>query len=249
VRPRAIILVALAPLAGGCALAADEPPDAAPRVTVPELVDVSGDVAEAERVRLPRLARDSAGRRAQRLTVRVRNLTCEGVVTGSGFALADDLLVTNRHVVAGAEELEVSTWDGQAVQVASARVGALGDVGLVSVEESLPLAGEFGPPPEAGDLVTVVGYPRGGPLTLSEGAVVDRIDGADLGIPGAVVRLSAQVEPGNSGGPVLNRRGQIAGIVYARQRGTGFGLAIPVDTFRRLARVGGYEDVPPCGSG
>jgi S1-C subfamily serine protease len=95
----------------------------------------------------------------------------------------------------------------------------------------------------------VVGYPRGGPLTLSEGAVVDRIDGAALGIPGSVVRLSAHVEPGNSGGPVLNGRGQIAGIVYARQRGTGFGLAIPVDTFRRLARVGGYEDVPPCGAG
>jgi hypothetical protein len=71
----------------------------------------------------------------------------------------------------------------------------------VSVEESLPLAGEFGRPPEASGLVTVVGYPRGGRLTLSEGAVVDRIDGADLGIPGAVVRLSAHVEPGNSGGP------------------------------------------------
>jgi S1-C subfamily serine protease len=248
VKRGAIVLVALASLAGGCALLAEEPPEAAPRATVPELVDVSADVSEAERVRLPRLARDSAERRARRLTVRVRNLTCEGVVTGSGFALGDDLLVTNRHVLAGAEELEVSTWDGKAFRVASARVGALGDVGLVSVEESLPLAGELGRPPEAGDLVTVVGYPRGGPLTLAEGAVVDRIDGAALGIPGSVVRLSAHVEPGNSGGPVLNGRGQIAGIVYARQRGTGFGLAIPVDTFRRLARVGGYENVPPCGA-
>ena len=61
-------------------------------------------------------------------------------------------------------------------------------------------------------------------------------------MPGTVLRLTAHVEPGNSGGPVLDRRGQIAGIVYARERGTGFALAIPVDTFRRLARIGGYED-------
>ena len=247
-RRRALVLVLLGAFTGGCSFVADEPPEAAPRATVPELVEVSDSVPEAERVRLPRLARDSAARRAQRLTVRVRNLTCEGVVTGSGFALAGDLLVTNRHVLAGAEELEVSTWNGRAVQVGSARVGALGDVGLVSVEERLPLAGEFGPAPETGDLVTVVGYPRGGPLTLSEGAVVDRVDGENLGVPGSVLRLTAHVEPGNSGGPVLDRRGQIAGIVYARQRGTGFALAIPVDTFRRLARVGGYEDVPACGS-
>lgn len=246
-RRRALVLVLLGALTGGCSLVADEPPEAAPQATVPVLVEVSGGVPQAERVRLPRLARDSAARRAQRLTVRVRNLTCEGVVTGSGFALAGDLLVTNRHVLAGAEELEVSTWNGRAVQVGSARVGALGDVGLVSVEERLPLAGEFGPAPKTGDLVTVVGYPRGGPLTLSEGAVVDRVDGENLGVPGTVLRLTAHVEPGNSGGPVLDRRGQIAGIVYARERGTGFALAIPVDTFRHLARLGGYEDVPACG--
>jgi hypothetical protein len=48
---------------------------------------------------------------------------------------------------------------------------------------------------------------------------------------------------------VLDRRGKIAGVVYADELATGFGLAIPVDTVRRLVRQGGYEPVPPCGSG
>jgi S1-C subfamily serine protease len=242
------VLLVLAVLGSGCSVLADEPPEATPRVTAPELVSVSDDVSQAERVRLPRLARDSAERRARRLTARVRNVTCEGVIRGSGFALGPSLLVTNRHVLAGAEELEVSTWDGRTLEVSSATVGVLGDVGFARVEGRLPVVGAFGPPPRAGDLVTAVGYPRGGPLTLSEGAVVDRVDGGNLGVPGEVVRLTARVRPGNSGGPLLDRRGRIAGIVYAIEQGTGFGLAIPVDTLRRLERVGGFEDVPPCGA-
>ncbi len=247
VRAAALCLVAL--LAGGCALLAEEPPEDVPEVTVPDLVEVSAAVSSAERVRLPPLARDSAARRARRITVRVRNLSCQGVALGSGVALGPDLLVTNRHVLAGAEDLEVSTWNGRTFDVASAQVGVLGDIGLVRVEGRLPLAGAYGRPPEEGDPVTAVGYPRGGPLTLSEGVVVDRVDGANFDVPGTVVRLTTTVRPGNSGGPLLDRRGRIAAIVYAIERGTGFGLAIPVDTLGRLERAGGFEAVPPCGEG
>ena len=73
--------------------------------------------------------------------------------------------------------------------------------------------------------------------------------GALFGIPGQVLRLSARVEHGNSGGPVLDRYGKVVGVVYAIEVATGFGLAIPVDTLRSLARTGGFEAVPPCGSG
>jgi S1-C subfamily serine protease len=248
-RALAILLAAVAPALTvvGCALQAEKPPDAAAAPTVPEVVPVSGDVQAADRVTLPRLARDSAERRASRLTVRVRNVSCEGVSTGSGFALAPDILITNRHVLAGADTLEVSTWDGRTYEISSASVGVLGDLGVAVVDGRLPLVARFGPPPQAGDLVTAVGYPLGGPLTLSEGAVVDRVDGEHLNVPGEVVRLTARVRPGNSGGPVLDHKGEVVGIVYAIELETRFGLAIPVDTLRSLARVGGYEDVPPCG--
>ena len=163
-----LVLVLLGALTGGCSLVADEPPEAAPQATVPELVEVSGGVPQAERVRL-RLARDSAARRAQRLTVRVRNLTCEGVVTGSGFALAGDpLLVTNRHVLAGAEGSRCRPGNGRAVQVGSARGRPRRRRARVR-RGAAAARRRVRPAPETGDLVAVVGYPRGGLLTLSEG--------------------------------------------------------------------------------
>ncbi len=246
---RAAAIVAIGILVSGCSLLADDVPPSTPGVTIPELVDVSNDVPAAERIRLPRLARDSAERQAKRLTVRVRNISCQGIATGSGFAIGSDTLVTNRHVLAGAEALEVTTWNGRTFEAPFAVVGVLRDIGVVQIEGRLPLVGEFGPAPEPDDVITAVGYPLGGALTLSEGTVVDRVDGADfLGVPGAVIRLTARIQKGNSGGPVLDRQGRIVGIVYAIELSTGFGLAIPVDTMRRLLRVGGFESVPPCGA-
>ena len=234
----------------GCGARAEEPPDEEPTFVVPALVPVSDDVPEAVRVEIPRLAKGSAERRAQRLTVRVRNVSCLGVGVGSGFAIARDVLVTNRHVLAGAELVEVSTWDGRTLSATAAEVGVLGDLGLAYVRGRLPQVGSYGAAPTPGDEVTVVGYPAGEELTLAPGTVIDLKDGRrGYGIEGRIMRVTSHVEPGNSGGPVLDRRGKVVGVVYAYEIGTGFGLAIPVDTLRRLVREGGYEPVPPCGSG
>jgi S1-C subfamily serine protease len=241
--------VLAASLLTGCGVRASEPPEVEPTLAVPELVPVSGDVPEAVRVEIPRLAKDSAERRARRLTVRVRNVSCLGVGVGSGFAIASDVLVTNRHVLSGAETIEVSTWDGRTLPATAAEVGVLGDVGIAYVEGRLPQVGSYGTTPRPGDEVTVVGYPGGEELTLSPGTVVDVRPGGGHGIPGRIMRLTSRVVPGNSGGPVLDRRGKIAGVVYAYELTTGLALAIPVDTLRRLAQKGGYEPVPPCGSG
>jgi S1-C subfamily serine protease len=238
----------LALLLSGCGVHAAAPPSKQPTVHVPALTPVSAHVPQAVRVRLPVLARDSAERRARRLTVRVRNTSCEGVGIGSGFALGPSVLITNRHVLAGADALEVATWEGRSYPVAFAEVGVLRDLGVVQIIGRLPTKGQFGPRPDAGDSVTAVGYPLGGELTLSDGTVVDRVDGRDFGVFGEVLRISALVLPGNSGGPLLDRKGRIVGIVYAIEIATGLGLAIPVDTMRRLVAAGGFEAVPPCGS-
>jgi S1-C subfamily serine protease len=247
---RLVAAVLLAGVLAGCGVRASEPPEEEPTFVVPETVPVSDDVPDAVRVQIPRLAKDSAERRARRLTVRVRNVSCLGVGVGSGFAIAEDVLVTNRHVLAGADSIEVSTWDGRTLPAVAAQVGVLGDLGVAYVQGTLPQVGSYGSTPQPGDEVTVVGYPEGEELTLSIGTVIDLRPGAGrYGVPGRIMRLTSRVVPGNSGGPVLDRRGKIVGVVYAYELGTGSALAIPVDTLRRLTREGGYEPVPPCGSG
>jgi S1-C subfamily serine protease len=74
----------------------------------------------------------------QRMAVRVRNVGCENLSTGSGFAIDEHTLITNRHVVAGSESLEVSTYDGRDVDVAAASAAALADLAVVRTEDPLP---------------------------------------------------------------------------------------------------------------
>jgi len=195
----------------------------------------------------PQLIRDSLRRRAERMTVRVRNIACDGIATGSGFALSSHELLTNRHVVAGAAVLQVSTWDGHSFEVTTAQVGALVDLGVVHTDRALPQVARYGPPANKGDKVTAVGYPLGGELTLSPGQVIDYVDGVKLGVPGRVMRITSDVRPGNSGGPLLNERDEVVGIVYAIEISTGYGLAIPVKTFQALLDAGGLTAVPDCG--
>jgi S1-C subfamily serine protease len=238
--------VALSGCGSGNPLSEPAPPEQ-PEITVPALTAVDPAAKLLARKTLPTLARDSAERRARTLTVRVRNTNCLGVGTGSGFAIDKDTLITNRHVVAGAEKLDVSTWDGRTLPVSSAVVGVLGDIGIVDVSGALPQPGKYGPAAESGDLVTVVGYPLGGELTINRGTVVDRVDGSRFEIAGDVLRLTAQVRPGNSGGPVLDEKGKIFAVVFAIEISTGYALAIPIETMQSLIDSAGLEDVPACG--
>jgi S1-C subfamily serine protease len=146
---RDLLLIALAALAllwTGCAVA-DEAPEGAPTYTLPDVAPTSSEVSAAERTQLPDLARDSPARQAKRLTVRVRNVGCAGVATGSGFAIARDILITNRHVLAGASLLEVSTWDGRTFEITAAAVGRLGDLGIARVEAAFRKSGASAPHP------------------------------------------------------------------------------------------------------
>jgi S1-C subfamily serine protease len=235
-------------VSAGCGVVADAPPKQRPVVNVPAVVPLAPVVDKAAHVRVGALQRDSTRRAAEEMTVRIRNANCEGLSLGSGFAVDPHILITNRHVLAGASELQVNTWDGHDLSVTAARVGALGDLGIAVTDGTLPRVAAFGEQAHAGDLVTVVGYPLGGPLSFSPGTVVDRVDGTQFGIDGAVLRLTARVEHGNSGGPVLNATGQVVAVVFAIEIATGFGLAIPTDTLIALAQSGGLQDLPPCGS-
>ena len=144
-------------------------------------------------------------------------------------------------------QLEVNTADGRTLDVSTAQVGVLGDVAFVTVDGTLPVNANLeGRTPEGAD-VAAVGYPLGGPFTITRGGVIDRIDGFDFNVPGDILRISAEVQPGNSGGPLLDRRGRVAGVVYAIEIATGLGLAIPMDTVDALIDDGGLQAVPACG--
>ena len=115
------------------------------------------------------------------------------------------------------------------------------------VSGKLPQVGTLGGAVVSGERVTAVGYPLGGELRLTAGVVVDLVDGSQFEIPGRVIRLTAPAQPGNSGGPLLDRTGRIVGVVFAKEIATGLTLAIPIATLKTLVRTWNLEAVPGCG--
>ncbi|NLF05166.1 MAG: trypsin-like peptidase domain-containing protein [Actinomycetales bacterium] len=171
---------------------------------------------------------------AERISVRVRNLGCFSLSTGSGFAVGETTLVTNRHVVEDSAELALSTYDGRDVGVRAASIAELADLAVVRTDGELPAVPELATEdPERGDTITVVGYPQGGRLTVTSGRVIARTtDPLNLHL-GEVLVTDALVEPGSSGSPALDRRGRVVGVVYAMNEAEQ-SFIVPVSTLHEL---------------
>jgi S1-C subfamily serine protease len=109
------------------------------------------------------MAAESTRQRAREVTVRVRNRGCSFVATGSGFAVTAHRLVTNRHVIEGAEQLQLDSWDSRSIPVAVHRVAYLHDLALIETVEDLPRVARLATgDPEPGAEVAAVGFPLGG---------------------------------------------------------------------------------------
>ena|GEM_PF-168115 len=167
---------------------------------------------------------------AQRMAVRVRNVGCSSVTRGTGFAVNERTLITNRHVVEGTTKLQLSTYDGRDVDVTNSSVASIADLALVHTEEDLdayPILADADPEP--GDALTVVGYPGGGVLTVTSGvALAYKQDPLNENV-GKVLVSDAEVEPGSSGSAVLDTEGRLVGVVYAKSN-TGHSYIIPVSS-------------------
>jgi S1-C subfamily serine protease len=143
-------------------------------------------------------------------------------MTGSGFVAADDLIVTNAHVVAGVDTPVVELPGRDAREGRVVYFDPIDDLAVIAVgglgAAPLPVV----PPVAAGAAVAVQGYPLGGPFTsgaafvLSVGSapVPDIYDQSST--PREIYALDADVRPGNSGGPLLTDAGEVAGVVFAR---------------------------------
>ncbi len=171
---------------------------------------------------------------AQRMAVRIRNVGCSSLSTGSGFAIDETTLITNRHVVADSADLQLSTYDGRDIAVTASSTAELADLAVVRTAEPLPAAPVLADAdPVPGDAVTVVGYPQGGELTITSGQVIGSTTDPLNENLGEVLVTDAPVEPGSSGSAALNKDGQVIGVVYAKNS-TGQSFVVPVSTLRSL---------------
>ncbi len=181
--------------------------------------------------------------------------TCNAGLEGSGFAFAPGRILTNAHVVAGVKNLQVVREDGKSVDGQVIYFDPDMDLAVVDAPgiDVRPLA--FSGSASRGDNVVVIGYPENGGLDAKPARIRDELvaPGNDIYGGGAVVRevlsLRADVRPGNSGGPVVNRDGDVVGVVFAAsidRDDTGYAM-----TSRQVAKAvaEGLSASKPVGTG
>jgi S1-C subfamily serine protease len=183
----------------------------------------------------PEAARNQAILRAANATMQIQSRGCGGVLFGSGFPIARDLVVTNAHVVAGSRRHEVVTNEGVRATASVVYFDPARDLALLSVPDlsvnPLRLAGA---PARRGQEAVVIGYPSGGAQRVIGARIVlrTRPEAPDIYARPQDSRrdiyvLHAQVRKGVSGGPVVDLRGRPLGVVFAAstvERSEGYAL-------------------------
>ncbi len=147
---------------------------------------------------------------------------CGQSQSGSGFVITDDRVVTNAHVVAGVTQPVVEAPGQGALPATVVYFDPTVDLAVLSVDglAAKPLA--LSATLTSDSLGAVQGYPFGGPFSSNAARVISV---ATIGVPDIyghatsqreVYTIAADVEPGNSGGPLLTQNGTVAGVVFAK---------------------------------
>jgi S1-C subfamily serine protease len=174
----------------------------------------------------------------------------EGTATGSGFVVdKDGTILTNAHVVSGADSVTVSfSEDGDAIDADVKGVDESSDLAVLKIDPSevenlvaMPLGDSS--QSEVGDPVVAIGNPFGFQRTVTTGIVsaLQREIAAPNGFQiRNVIQTDASINPGNSGGPLLDASGRVIGINSqiatggTSQGSVGIGFAIPINTAKSL---------------
>jgi serine protease Do len=164
---------------------------------------------------------------------------------GSGFIIhPTGYVLTNHHVVEGAESLKVRLWDDREYEVAVIGVDPETDVALLKMRSDAEVkfpAAVLGDSDgvRVGENVLAIGNPLGLSHTVTAG-IVSALERRDLAPEGRQVysefiQTDASINPGNSGGPLINLYGEVIGINTAINRqGQGIGFAIPINIVKTL---------------
>jgi Do/DeqQ family serine protease len=163
--------------------------------------------------------------------------------TGSGFIISGDgRILTNAHVVDGADTVTVTLKDGRTLEGKVIGKDELTDVAVVKVQaENLPsVAIGNSDKLQPGEWAIAIGNPLGLDNTVTTGII--SATGRSSNLIGAAdkrveyIQTDAAINPGNSGGPLLNSRGEVIAMNTAIIQGAqGLGFAIPINTAQRIS--------------
>jgi len=157
------------------------------------------------------------------------------IVSTSGY------LITNNHVIEGADDIEVALSDGRSAKARVIGTDPDSDVAVLKIELDRLPAVAFGnvDTAQVGDIVLAIGNPFGVGQTVTSG-IVSALGRSQLGINTFenFIQTDAAINPGNSGGALVDVAGNLLGIntaIYSRTGGSmGIGFAIPVSTARQV---------------
>lgn len=183
-------------------------------------------------------------------------VTCDGESTGTGFLVANDRMVTAAHVINGASSLTVRTDHGNVKAVVDG-VDRAADLAVLTLAKRVSghVFAIAGRPSATGTRIITIGYPLGGPKTLTEGAVSGsgRKIRTESGTLTDMLQTDTPINPGNSGGPFLDLTGDVIGLADAvRTDANGIGYAVPASAIQaRLSGTSPWTRVVPvdCSSG
>ena len=187
----------------------------------------------------PALLASPAVRAARDSVFRVTGSACGLGVSGSGWAAAPNLVVTNAHVVAGMKDPRVDRRDGEYRDAVVVAFDVRDDIAVLRVAGlgATPLEPVA---PVAGQAVAILGYPESGPFTAAAGRIgqTNTVLTEDAYGRGPVNRrittLRGDIRHGNSGGPAVDIRGRVQTTIFASRIGVeSQGYGVPTELVRR----------------
>ena len=201
-----------------------------------------------------RYARDPDVATAGRSVVRVLANACGLGVAGTGWVAGGGLVVTNAHVVAGADKIAVEpNGSDDRLDATAFAFDSRNDVAVLRVPQLDRPALEFSREVKPTEPAAVLGYPLSGPYKIvaarvARTATVVADDAYGRSVKRRVTGFRADVQPGNSGGPIVDLAGRVSGTVFSKVLlGPTGGYAVPNDIVRdRLAEADGPVGTGDC---